>query len=217
MAPVARASAGPSSKVDGASLPADRPLTAPVAWLAVAAPWGPIHLAASDDGLVGLEVLSPTEVFVDGVTRRVGLPAEEAVTRRSSAWPAAELARRASDAVGAFLAGRHEELERLPLDLRTRSEWDRRILLAVREVPYGAVTSYGRLAGRVGSPGAARAVGGAVGRNPLGLVIPCHRVIAGDGSLGGYGGDRWGSREALLSVKLDLLDREGVRLPVERW
>jgi len=187
-----------------------------VAWLAVAAPWGPIHLAASDAGLVALEVLTPTETFVTGVTRRTGLPAEEAVARRPG-WPAAELARRAADAVGAFLAGSHAALERLPLDLRTRSDWDRRVLLAVREVRYGTVTSYGRLAGRVGSPRAARAVGGAVGRNPLGLAIPCHRVIAGDGSLGGYGGDRWGSRESLLAVKLDLLEREGLRLPVDRW
>ena len=72
------------------------------------------------------------------------------------------------------------------------------------------MTSYGRLARTIGRRGAARAVGGAVGRNPIGLAIPCHRVIAGDGSIGGYGGDWFGSREELLAIKRELLAREGV-------
>jgi methylated-DNA-[protein]-cysteine S-methyltransferase len=55
-----------------------------------------------------------------------------------------------------------------------------------------------------------------VGRNPLALVIPCHRVIAGDGTLGGYGGDWWGSRERLLELKRELLAYEGVRVPDRR-
>ena len=55
-------------------------------------------------------------------------------------------------------------------------------------------------------------MGGAVGRNPISLLIPCHRVIAGDGTLGGYGGDGWGSREERLEMKRDLLRREGVTL-----
>jgi O6-methylguanine-DNA--protein-cysteine methyltransferase len=53
-----------------------------------------------------------------------------------------------------------------------------------------------------------------VGRNPIGLLIPCHRVIAGTGAIGGYGGDWWGTREALLDVKRTLLDLEGIALPV---
>ena len=105
------------------------------------------------------------------------------------------------------------DLAELPIDLRVGSAWDRRVLEGVRSVPRGSVTSYGRLARLVGSPGAARAAGGAVGRNPLGLVIPCHRVIAGDGSIGGYGGDWWGGRERLLAIKRELLELEGVRLP----
>jgi methylated-DNA-[protein]-cysteine S-methyltransferase len=65
----------------------------------------------------------------------------------------------------------------------------------------------------IGTPGAARAVGGAVGRNPVGLAIPCHRVIAGDGTLGGYGGGWWGGRAAGLELKRELLAREGVEIP----
>jgi methylated-DNA-[protein]-cysteine S-methyltransferase len=64
----------------------------------------------------------------------------------------------------------------------------------------------------IGRAGAARAVGGAVGRNPIGIVIPCHRVIAGDGTLGGYGGGWWGGRQAGLELKRELLAREGVHL-----
>jgi O-6-methylguanine DNA methyltransferase len=94
-----------------------------------------------------------------------------------------------------------------------RSDWDRAVLGRVREIGWGAATSYGRVARAIGRRGAARAVGGAVGRNPIGLAIPCHRVLAGDGSIGGYGGDWFGSREELLEIKRELLALEGIALP----
>jgi len=84
------------------------------------------------------------------------------------------------------------------------------VLLEVSRLGWGETASYGEIARRIGAPRAARAVGGAVGRNPIGLLIPCHRVIASDGSLGGYGGDAWGSHEERLAIKRDLLLREGV-------
>ena len=87
--------------------------------------------------------------------------------------------------------------------------WDRRVLEGARTLRRGEVTSYGRLARRVGAPGAARAVGAALGRNPYWLLIPCHRVVAGDGSIGGYGGG-----PDALDVKRDLLALEGVSVPV---
>jgi methylated-DNA-[protein]-cysteine S-methyltransferase len=71
---------------------------------------------------------------------------------------------------------------------------------ALQEIPYGETISYGELARRVGNPRASRAVGAANGRNPLPIVIPCHRVIGGDGSLTGYGGG--------LRIKRALLDLE---------
>ncbi|MHB8891115.1 MAG: methylated-DNA--[protein]-cysteine S-methyltransferase, partial [Candidatus Limnocylindrales bacterium] len=95
-------------------------------------------------------------------------------------------------------------------DLADRSAWDRLVLDAVRAIPRGETASYGEVARRIGRTGAARAVGGAVGRNPVGLLIPCHRVIAGDGSLGGYGVAAFGGREAALAVKRELLALEGV-------
>lgn len=96
------------------------------------------------------------------------------------------------------------------LDGRGLPEWDRRVYEAARRIPPGSVTSYGRLARAAGAPGAARAVGGAVGRNPFWLFVPCHRVIPADGSLGGYGRGAWS-----LELKRALLEREGVELPAK--
>ena len=82
------------------------------------------------------------------------------------------------------------------LDLRVGSAWDRLILEGVGSIPHGRVATYGEVAARIGRVGAARAVGGAVGRNPIGILIPCHRVIAAGGALGGYGGDCYGTRRS---------------------
>ena len=107
----------------------------------------------------------------------------------------------------------------MKLDLDDRPAWDRAVLGAARTIPRGETRSYGEIARQVGRPGAARAVGGAIGRNPVALAIPCHRVIAGDGTLGGYGGGWWGDRDALLDLKARLLAGEGRivrRRPPER-
>ena len=102
------------------------------------------------------------------------------------------------------------------VDLRVRSNWDRLVLDGVRGIAPGRVAGYGQVARSVGRPGAARAVGGAVGRNPIGILIPCHRVIAGDGTIGGYGGDWFGSRDERLAIKRALLRLEGVVLADDR-
>ena len=180
------------------------------AYTTVTAPWGRIHLAVSERGVVGVELFTPTNDFLDAVERRLG---DRPMPAAAASEPVAGIARLAAACVTAFLNGDRDALDRVPLDLRTRSEWDRRVLEGVRQIPYGAVTSYGRLARLIGSPGAARAVGGAVARNPIGLLIPCHRVIAGDGGIGGYGGDWWGTRDEHLAVKRQLLAIEGTTLP----
>ena len=78
------------------------------------------------------------------------------------------------------------------LPLRPRgSEFQLRVWQALCDIPYGQTTSYAEIARRIGSPGAVRAVGTTNGRNQIAIVIPCHRVIAADGSLSGYGGGRW--------------------------
>ena len=170
-------------------------------------PWGPVRVATSKRGLIGLAVLSPQQAFADGVARRTGLELEHGRDR---------VLDRAVDAVDAFLDRRPGLLEALPIDLVVASAWDRAVLDSVRRIGWGEATSYGRVARSIGRRGAARAVGGAVGRNPIGLAIPCHRVLAGDGSIGGYGGDWFGSREELLEIKRALLSLEGIELPARR-
>jgi methylated-DNA-[protein]-cysteine S-methyltransferase len=175
----------------------------------VEAPWGPIHVAASDSGVVALELMTPTDRFVAGLERRLGRD----VVRGRVGVGRAEV--RLDEAVGqveAYLAGDRRAFD-LAVDTAGLVAWDRLVLDGVRSIPFGRVTSYGRIARRIGRAGAARAVGGAVGRNPVGLLIPCHRVIARDGSLGGYGGAWFGTREAMLEIKRTLLDLEGVKIP----
>lgn len=98
----------------------------------------------------------------------------------------------AAPAVGAalqladYFAGRRREFD-LPLR-PTGTPFQMAVWRELRQIPYGATASYGQIAARLGRPGASRAVGLANGRNPLGIVVPCHRVVGADGSMTGYGG-----------------------------
>ena len=83
------------------------------------------------------------------------------------------------------------------------TEFQQRVLGWIQSIPPGEMMTYGEVAEGIGSPGAARAVGQALGANPVPIVIPCHRVIASDGSLGGYSGG--------LHIKEFLLQHEGAR------
>ncbi|MGI9096718.1 MAG: methylated-DNA--[protein]-cysteine S-methyltransferase [Candidatus Limnocylindrus sp.] len=98
-------------------------------------------------------------------------------------------------------------------DLRGLADFDVAVLRAIARVPHGATATYGEIAAAIGSPRAARAVGGALGRNPIPVLLPCHRVVAAAG-IGGYGGaagSRWRpGGEAPLDFKRRLLQREGV-------
>jgi len=176
----------------------------------VAAPWGPIRIAATSRGLVAVDQLVSADEFAARLQGRFGTaPIDVASARKTD--PAARHLEAAAAALAAFAEGNLSALVGLQVDLDDRPAWDRLVLSAVRSIPPGMTASYGEVARMIGKPGAARAVGGAVGRSPIGLVIPCHRVIAGDGSLGGYGGGWWGGREAGLQLKRELLAREGVR------
>jgi methylated-DNA-[protein]-cysteine S-methyltransferase len=170
-----------------------------------------VRVATSDRGVIAMEQLLNEEEFRDRLERRFG-PTALASTPAGTGGGAAAHLDRAVAAVAAFLDGDLHALDDLPLDLSDRPAWDRAVFDAIRGLPPGATASYGDVARMVGKPGAARAVGGAVGRCPIGLAIPCHRVIAADGSLGGYGGGAWGGREAGLELKRELLVREGVTI-----
>ncbi|MFF4488902.1 methylated-DNA--[protein]-cysteine S-methyltransferase [Streptomyces sp. NPDC001544] len=134
-------------------------------------PYGPLTLVADEDGvLCGLYM-----------TDQRHRPPEETFGDRD-ATPFAE----AQDQLAAYFAG---ELKEFTLELRLhgtafqRSVWDQ-----LRRIPYGETRSYGELAAALGNPAASRAVGLANGRNPVGIIVPCHRVIGSGGALTGYGG-----------------------------
>ena len=170
--------------------------------------WGPVYLAATDRGVVAIEWLTTEAAFDAAVSRRLGGPVVPAGTVRSKGHREKHLAA-AVKWVEAFLSGRPAK-SGPPIDLADRPAWDQHVLGAVAEIPWGHTANYGQIARRIGSPRATRAVGGALGRNPIMFLIPCHRVIASDGTLGGWGGDRWGDQAHRLRNKRDLLLREGV-------
>ncbi len=156
-------------------------------WWAQHTPVGRITVTVGDAGIVRLDLppgAEPPEDAVDDVDRAV----------------AAEL--------DAFLAG---ELRRFatPVDLSgVGGEYRRTVLeTLLREVSWGETVSYGELAAMAGRPAAVRAVGSAMSHNPVAIVVPCHRVLHADGSLGGYGGG--------LTLKQALLDLEQ-GLPIAR-
>jgi methylated-DNA-[protein]-cysteine S-methyltransferase len=172
-----------------------------------ASPWGPLQIVATEVGVAAIE----RDWSAEGVAARVGERLGGRVEMAGTALVAGgqdRILRAGLRAVADVVAGAEPPAD-LPVDWRGISAWDRRVLEGARTLQRGEVTSYGRLARRIGAPGAARAVGAALGRNPYWLLIPCHRVVAGDGSLGGYGGG-----PDALDVKRDLLALEGVSVPV---
>jgi len=90
------------------------------------------------------------------------------------------------DRVTALLAGAPDDLASVALDWSGVPDFERMVYDAARAVPPGTTTTYGEIASRIGAPGAARAVGRALGRNPFPIVVPCHRVLAADGKPGGF-------------------------------
>jgi methylated-DNA-[protein]-cysteine S-methyltransferase len=183
---------------------------APIVLVSVATPWGPAVVAAAPDGVHALALLGDEEAVAAAVARRTARPV---LALRGAPEPSAAAARFVRDEVDRYAAeGPRFDHWRVGPALVGLSEWDRRVLGAVGEIEIGTTASYGAVARWAGSPRAARAAGGAVGRNPVGLIVPCHRVIAGDGTIGGYGGSWPADREALIALKRRLLAHEGVEL-----
>jgi methylated-DNA-[protein]-cysteine S-methyltransferase len=108
-------------------------------------------------------------------------------------------------AVQRLLEGEPADLADVAVDLDGVPDFERRIYALLRAVPPGATITYGELAAQAGSPGAARAVGAAMGRNPIPVIIPCHRVLAGGGRAGGF------SAPGGVSTKFRLLEIERAR------
>lgn len=107
--------------------------------------------------------------------------------------------------VQGLLAGARDDLADLPLDLSDEPDFNRRVYAVARAIPPGEVLTYGEVARRIGEPGAARAVGQALGHNPFAPVVPCHRVLAAGGRPGGF------SAEGGANTKLRMLEIEKAR------
>ena len=166
----------------------------PVAGLA--SPVGPLWLTEKDGHLVALDRTCPSPVHCP--PEAISLPGQPV---------ASPLLHEAREQLAAYFAGR---LRRFDLPLAPQgTPFQLRVWRALQDIPYGRTCSYAELAAAVGSPRACRAVGLAHGRNPLMIVIPCHRVIAAGGGLGGYSGG--------LDIKRFLLRLEaGLPLPADR-
>ena len=172
----------------------------------------PFRVAATARGIAAAGWHPDEETFQGELAGRFHVP----VVRLDDADPDDVAARRLREAIPTLerlLCGEALDGADVAVDLDDRPDWDQRVLDQVRRVGWGRTASYGDIARRVGAPRAARAVGGALGRNPISLLIPCHRIIAADGTLGGYGGTGWIDRDRQLSRKEALLMREGVTVP----
>lgn len=149
-----------------------------LAWRTVETPVGRLLLAASERGLV--RVAFPEEdadAVLSGLAGQIGARVLRAPRRLDLV--VAELEE--------YFQGRRRRFD-LALDLRWSTPFRRRVQQQLPEIGFGQTASYAQVAARVGSPGAVRAVGSACATNPVPIVVPCHRVVRSDGSMGGYRG-----------------------------
>ena len=162
-----------------------KPFSPPPARAAFHSPLGPMTLAANSQGLCG--------VWFDGQKHQPD----------PQAWPqdaAHPVLLQAQAQLAEYLAGQRSVFD-LPLDLSAGTEFQQTVWRGLLDIAPGSSTAYGELARRIGKPMAVRALGAAVGRNPISIIVPCHRVLGADGALTGYAGglDR---KTALLRLEL---------------
>jgi len=151
---------------------------------------GPMFAAVTGRGICRISLTTRSEeAFIKEVKRQTGVrPVHDP-----------EKLRPVEKELQEYFDGKRKSFS-LRVDLSHITPFQIRVLEATAKIPFGRVTSYGELAARIGKAGAARAVGGALGANPVPLVIPCHRVIGSNGSLTGFGGGL-GMKRALLKVE----------------
>src|SRR5713226_7335797 len=154
--------------------------------------WGWVGVAATDRGVRAVVLPKASRLAVERDLR--------SISSNGTSGVATFHLKAAKEAITAYLEGKVRSFD-LPLDLDGHPSFRVKVWEVLRTIPYGRARSYGWVARKVGKPRAARAVGAACGANPVPLLVPCHRVVAGDGSLGGFSGG--------LSNKKRLLKLEG--------
>jgi O-6-methylguanine DNA methyltransferase len=161
-------------------------------WAELPSPLGPIAVAWNGRGVSWIDRADDPEAFAERFGARVGRPLSRAP----------EVPARLARAVAARLGG--DRRVRIPLDLRGRTEFEVAVWMKALEIPRGEVRPYGWIAAEIGRPKAVRAVGTALAHNPIPLVVPCHRVVRSDGSLGQYSlGGPTAKRRILAAEGLD--------------
>lgn len=161
-------------------------------------PWGWMGIAESAKGIHTIVLPKPSKRAVEA---EFNASSHEAVQAGES--PRLEAARRQ---LLDYLGGRRNTFD-VPLDLSSGTSFQRQVWRTLQRVPYGKLRSYQWIAARVGGPQYARAVGNAVGANPIPIVIPCHRIVAQDATLGGFSGG--------LHMKRKLLSLEGTLIQLQ--
>lgn len=154
--------------------------------------FGPVAVECTPHGVARLAFLAPEEAG----SLDLNAHAQEAFAQRH-VWCGELL-----DALEAYFAGEPVAFDGIPLDLAGQTPFRKKVLEACRLIPYGQTMTYRDLGTWVGDPSAARAVGSTMSNNPIPIVVPCHRVVRGDGDLGGY------SAPGGISLKQELLAME---------
>ena len=174
----------------------------PAQYARIESPIGPLFVAASGEGLCEIDFArDETEAtFRRRLAERGFDPQPRAVSADRATERAVE---DAATQLTEYFQGQRDHFH-LPLDLSGVTPFTRSVLEATATVPFGQLSTYRSIAERIGKPGATRAVGNALGRNPIPVVVPCHRIVRSDASLGGYTGG--------LDIKQHLLALEGVSL-----
>ena len=167
-----------------------------------------MHAYRVVDSPVGPLVISASEIGLTAIVFARDLPDQGLAPVEGSAGggPAEEWLAEAERQLAEYFDGRRREFD-LPVDVHG-TDFQRRLWSAIATIPCGETASYAEIAGRAGAPGAHRAAGSACGANPLAIVVPCHRVVASNGSLRGYGGG--------LDAKGWLLAHEGALAAARR-
>lgn len=164
-------------------------------------PLGPLWIAVGPRGVVGIHYgADPDAREFARITATYG----------PALLPDPRSCDRVESELDQYFAHRRTSFD-VDVDLTPLSPFQRRILTATAKVPYGEVTTYREVARRAGNAQASRAAGGALGANPIPIVVPCHRVVATDGSLGGYSGGLDAKRRLLA------LERGAAQVPVGGW
>ena len=162
-------------------------------------PWGWMGISETDKGIDTIALPKESKRAIESSLHQ---PSKKSLDQGGSVQLEA-----ARNQLLDYLAGKRETFD-LPLDLSQGTSFQRQVWRTLLRVPYGKLRSYQWVALRVGGPSYARAVGNAVGANPLPIVIPCHRIVAQDASLGGFSGG--------LPTKRKLLTLEGTLVQLQR-